>query len=68
MAGNTNSGVDERGKASGPEKVPDAEDESRLRPGEAIGEEDRRVGRKIKKEQPSGDEPGYANDDNVPDP
>lgn len=68
MTGSTNSGMNERGNASGPAKAPDAEDESRVRPGEAIREEDRRVGRKIKKEQPSGDEPGYANHDNVPDP
>lgn len=37
------------------------------RPGDRIGEADRRVGRKIKREQPAGDEPGYANHDNVPD-
>lgn len=68
MTGNTQSKADERGSAEGPETAPDAEHESRVRPGETIREEDRRVGRKIKKEQPSGAEPGYANNDNLPNP
>ncbi|GAA3924746.1 hypothetical protein [Luteimonas lutimaris] len=36
-------------------------------PDERIDERDHRIGRKIKREQPDGDEPGYANHDNVPD-
>jgi hypothetical protein len=38
-----------------------------VRPGDRISERDHRIGRKIKREEPSGDEPGYANHDNLPD-
>jgi hypothetical protein len=65
MTRNTHSKADERGSAAS-EKTGDAERGNRVRPGETIREEDRRVGRKIKQEQPSGAEPGYANTDNLP--
>jgi len=60
--------TDERGNPAGPEKEPGADEESRIRPGESIGGDDTRVGRKIREEQPIGTEPGYANRDNLPDP
>jgi hypothetical protein len=37
------------------------------RPEDRISERDHRVGKQIKREEPSGEEPGYANHDNVPD-
>jgi hypothetical protein len=60
--------ADERGNVPGPGKNPDPDDENRLRPGESISEDDQHVGRKIKEEQPSDAEPGYANNDNLPNP
>ncbi|MDN5782992.1 MAG: hypothetical protein L0H23_13385 [Luteimonas sp.] len=38
-----------------------------VRPEDRIGERDHRIGKQIKREQPPGAEPGYANDDNLPD-
>jgi hypothetical protein len=37
------------------------------RPEDRISERDHRVGKQIKREEPSGEEPGYANHDNMPD-
>jgi hypothetical protein len=68
MADNKNFEADEHGNVPGPGKNPKDDDGARVRPGKAIGEKDRRVGRKIKQEEPSGDEPGYANHDNLPNP
>jgi len=50
-----------------PERKHDRDDGDVVGPDERIDERDHRVGRKIKREQPDGVEPGYANHDNVPD-
>lgn len=49
-----------------PGRKDDRNDGDVAHPDDRIGERDHDVGRKIKREQPPGDEPGYANDDNVP--
>lgn len=38
-----------------------------VRPEDRVDERDHAIGRRIKREQPPGEEPGYANDDNQPD-
>ena len=68
MTGHKQSEINERGEASEPGKAPHKDDGARVKPDEKISEKDRRIGRRIKQEQPSDAEPGYANNDNVPNP
>jgi hypothetical protein len=63
MTGNKEFEANEHGNVPGPGRADEA---SRVRPGEAISEKDQRVGRKIKEVEPSDAEPGYANNDNLP--
>jgi len=57
---------DEKGDRE-PGRRHDRDDGDVAGPEDRIDERDHRIGRKIKREQPDGDEPGYANHDNVPD-
>jgi hypothetical protein len=61
--GNENDG---RKRGNAPEPGHPRDDGDVVRPEDRIHDRDHRVGRQIKREQPSGDEPGYANDDNLP--